>query len=99
MKDCRVFHGDWIVEQIKASARLRMLVPRVVRHSLRSEPKQFSTRWGTTLFDPTASYQSAVKAPWSSLSDSARRAGAWEVDDSGVAGAWVARPSLLRRRR
>ncbi|RZJ92149.1 MAG: hypothetical protein EOO20_02820 [Chryseobacterium sp.] len=26
---CRVFHRDWIVQQIKSSARLRMLVPRL----------------------------------------------------------------------
>lgn len=27
--ECRVFHRDWIVEQIRASARLRMMAPRL----------------------------------------------------------------------
>ncbi|NBB26568.1 hypothetical protein GVM20_15655 [Porphyrobacter sp. SLTP] len=73
VKVCRVYHGDWIVEQIKASARLRMLVPRVygigdlshiVTAHAQEQAKAILDEMGPDLacFVPTASYRAAVKA-------------------------------------
>lgn len=73
VKTCRVYHGDWIIEQIKASAQLRMLVPRVygigdlshiVTAHAQEQAKAILAEMGDDLacFVPTSSYHAAVKA-------------------------------------
>jgi len=73
VKTCRVYHGDWIVEQIKASAQLRKLVPRVygigdlshiVTGHAQEQAKAILAEMGDDLacFVPTDSYRAAVKA-------------------------------------